>query len=108
MTFGFSDSGIVSNRSCWRFSGVFEAGLENTYGVHASYHDKVGRAVIPGGDKEAVTLSSSQIDHVGLCWLCIHAIDFDDCHGMAFDPEVLAGKGSDVRHTEEVSCARSH
>ena len=78
------------------------------YFVHTANHGEVLRGIVLHGHQEAVSLCSGEVDHLGVCGLGPDAVNFDDSHRMSFNPEVLAGKGTDVGHAEEVRLARLH
>lgn len=80
--------------------------LKKTHCVHARHEGEVGRCIVPGRKQEAATLSSRQINHLGLGWLCIDSIDFNNRHVVALKPYILACKGTNVDHPEHVSPAR--
>ena len=74
----------------------------STHLIHACDVDEVSGCVRFCCDQHAVALSRREIDHVCCRWVGVNPVDFDDLHGVAFNPEVLAGKRSHVDNAEHV------
>ena len=80
--------------------------VRSTYRVHACDYGEVGTGVILGREEETHALRRGDVDHFRFRRLGIHAINLDDLHRVALDPEVLAGKGAHVDDAEKVRLAR--
>lgn len=73
-----------------------------TYSVHAGDNGEVlGRGLL-GSQEEADSLSSRDVDHVGLSFLRVDAINFNNAHSVVLEPEILASKGSHINNAEQV------
>ena len=106
MPFGLRDAGTVSNKLFMAVSPGPGHKLLNAYLIHASNVGVVGRGIVLHCDENAVTLCCSDIDQVGFGSLGIDAVNFHDRHSVAFEPEVLTGKGAYVDNAEHVSLSR--
>ncbi len=73
------------------------------YLVHACRVGEIGRSIVLGGNEHAVALSCGEINHICSGLLGVDAINFDYLHRMAFKPDILSGKGSDVDDAEQIS-----
>lgn len=73
-----------------------------TYSIHTRHKGKISRGLILRRQQKAASLRSRHINHLGGSRLMIHAIDFDDGHIVALEPDVLSREGADVDHAEEV------
>lgn len=82
--------------------------LKRSHLIHAGNHRKVFGSIFLGGHQEPISLCSRDVYHVGFSRLGVDAIHLDNLHLMPFDPKVLASKGTDVRHPEEVGLSRLH
>lgn len=73
-----------------------------TYSVHAGDNGEVlGRGFL-GSQEEADSLSSRDVDHIGLSFLRVDAIDLNNAHSVVLEPEILASKGSHVNNAEQI------
>lgn len=79
---------------------------QKTHQVHARHDWKICGGVVLGCDKNAISLGSSDIDHVGNRRLSIYSVSLDDGHVVTFNPEIVASKSADITDAEEVGLAR--
>lgn len=77
-----------------------------TYSVHAADHSIIYRRLVFGGDQEAVTLSSRNINHFSLGRISIDTVDLNYSHVVTFEPKVLTSKCTNVDDPEEIGFAR--
>ena len=75
------------------------------YRIHACDKCIISGSVILRSDEHAVSLCSSEIDHLCLSWLSVDTINFDNGHVVTLEPEILTSKSSDVDDAEHVSLA---
>ena len=76
-----------------------------THLIHASDESEIGGCVIFGCNKNSVPLGHANVNHVGISWLRVDAIDLDDLHRVVFKPKVLRCECSHVDDVEHVRLA---
>lgn len=80
-------------------------GMRVSHLIHSANNREVGTGVILGGHEHGVSLGDSDVDEIGLGGLGVGAVNLDDGHSMAFEPDVVGGEGTNVNQTEEVRLA---
>lgn len=78
------------------------------YLVHAGHKGKIGTCVVLGRQEKTDALSGGYVNHVGFRFLGIHAVDLDDAHLVALEPQVLTGKGTNVDDADVIRLSRLH
>lgn len=76
--------------------------------IHGPDNGEVAIGVVTGGQEDAGSLGRGQVDHAGLGWLSVDAVDLDDAERVALDPEILRRKRRHVDDADEVRLARLH
>lgn len=89
---------------CQRWS-TSKGGFQSVYFIHAGHVCKIGGGVILCCYQDAVSLGRCEVDHVCFCRFSVDAVDFNNAHRMAFYPEVLACKCTNVDDAEHVGLA---
>lgn len=79
-----------------------------TYRVHTADHWVVCGRLILHRDQHTVTLSAGEVNHARLVGLRPDAVDLNNAHVVAFNPEVLTCECTDVDYTQEVRLAGLH